>query len=225
MQDPLDPLNGGDPPGDPMLDALERSIENPQGFEDPLAGPDRPLMDELGQLLGAVEASIENTPPLVPGVSETQGVNGPNPSEDDPLDVETAPSLDDMVLPEIADDAGAVLPPAASLEISEGSSPRFTPAGSKAPRTIGRGGRGTRGLAPRRRTYFGGRRTGAGSSSTHRYCSESREIIDEQQCESCDKYRHWPDGTDEEPRECWYDWEESRLLRQGEDDGNVGDAP
>ena len=220
-------MNGGDPLGDPMLDALERSIKDPPGFEDPLAGPDRPLMDELGQLLGAVEANIENTPPLAPGVSETQGVNGPNPSEDDPLDVETAPSLDDMVLPEIADDAGAVLPPAASLEISEGSSARSTPSGPKAPRTIGRGGRGRRGsgLPPQRRTLGGARRTMANSHRGQRYCPESREIIDEQQCESCDKYRHWPDGTDEEPRECWYDWEESRLLRQGEDDGNVGDAP
>ena len=62
--------------------------------------------------------------------------------------------------------------------------------------------------------YGSGRRgsTGARASQNMRFCFECHERIDEQQCESCEKYRHWSDGTDEEPRECWYDWQSKSIL-------------
>jgi hypothetical protein len=42
--------------------------------------------------------------------------------------------------------------------------------------------------------------------------------VDLEQCESCEKYRHWPEGTDEEPRECWYDWQDSQAFTEDERD-------
>jgi len=61
-------------------------------------------------------------------------------------------------------------------------------------------------------------RTGASISRTTRFCPESHEIINEQSCESCEKYRHWPEGTDEKPKECWYDWQDRQSFDECEDD-------
>lgn len=49
--------------------------------------------------------------------------------------------------------------------------------------------------------------TGARGGGSSRICPESNELINFEQCGSCEKYRCWPDGTGEEPRECWYDWQ------------------
>jgi hypothetical protein len=227
VQDPLDPLNGQDPLDDPMLDAVERSIEDPAGFRDPSAELDQPHMDELGRLLGQVEHSIETTPPSLTG---TRGLDGPDVvglGADEHMDGDAAPARNGGGSEEEQEDKGSPrqdsLPviPMGRLFHPTHRSPS-TPAPS---RQRGDAGSGARGLPPKRRTYFGGRRAGTKSGSTRRHCPDTRETVDLEQCESCNRYRHWPDGTDEEPRECWYDWEESRLLRQGEDDGNVGDAP
>ncbi|MBN2137562.1 MAG: hypothetical protein JW720_07140 [Sedimentisphaerales bacterium] len=40
-----------------------------------------------------------------------------------------------------------------------------------------------------------------------RFCPDISELVAKENCEYCDKYRHWPEGTDDEPKECWYDWE------------------
>lgn len=66
MEQPPNPLDNQNPLDDPLLDALERSIENPPGFVDPLAEHDEQFMDDLAQLSDKLEASIENTPPLAP---------------------------------------------------------------------------------------------------------------------------------------------------------------
>jgi len=51
-----------------------------------------------------------------------------------------------------------------------------------------------------------------------RYCPEIFEIVSEQDCQACEKYRHWPEGTDDEPRECWYDWKANQPLADSEED-------
>jgi hypothetical protein len=40
-----------------------------------------------------------------------------------------------------------------------------------------------------------------------RLCPQTGEFIDEGKCEECEYYRHWPEGSEEEPRECWFDWQ------------------
>ena len=64
---------------------------------------------------------------------------------------------------------------------------------------------------------------------TRRYCPATHELIDLEDCQSCEKYRHWPAHTDEEPSECWYDWQ---VRVDGEDDvdsrevkGALSDCP
>ena len=63
MQDPQDPLRQQYPMDDPFLDPLERSIENPPGFHDPMAQPDELFMDDQARMLGALEASIVDVSP------------------------------------------------------------------------------------------------------------------------------------------------------------------
>jgi hypothetical protein len=60
------PLNNTNPMEDPLLDALEHSIVNPLGFTDPLVVNENPLMDDLAIQLDAIEAGIENSPPIPP---------------------------------------------------------------------------------------------------------------------------------------------------------------
>lgn len=52
-----------------------------------------------------------------------------------------------------------------------------------------------------------------------RFCFEDLDIIDRKTCQSCDEYRHWPEGTHDEPRECWHDW----RLRQPIDESHEDD--
>ncbi len=37
---------------------------------------------------------------------------------------------------------------------------------------------------------------------------ETHRFANEEQRQDCDKYRYWPKGTDEEPKECWHEWQE-----------------
>ncbi|MCP4261029.1 MAG: hypothetical protein GY774_26485 [Planctomycetes bacterium] len=60
--------------------------------------------------------------------------------------------------------------------------------------------------------------TGAKASHNMRICPENHESINEQKCQSCEKYRRWPEGTDEEPQECWYDWQTQPLHDESEKD-------
>ena len=204
---PDDPL---EPPDDPMLDALERSIEGPGGLHDPLADPHPGEIDPLGRMLGRLEEHLENAemaspltglhqeglaPDLIIGVPPD-----PIPPDKDLVTPEPAlpeqyPSLDSM-LPAPPEDTGYRMPPA---------SPPL-------PRPRRGGGTGRRGS---RRTHRG-RITGRApdvakrSRSSTKYCPEQGEMVDESQCENCDKYRHWPEGADEHPKQCWHDWQASK---------------
>ncbi len=84
--------------------------------------------------------------------------------------------------------------------------------------------RGQLRLGGRRRHLF--RRRGSDTlrrrvvrrQGNRRFCPESHEVINVRECESCEKYRHWPQGTDEEPRECWYDWQGKPPSNETDED-------
>jgi len=208
MQDPLnplenqDPLNNTNPMEDPLLDALENSIKNPPGFVDPIAERDELLMDDMARQLDQVEASIENTPRIAPDPDVVDDNEGPVGSE-------TPAMPEDFGTPEIEEmlDGGTLgsskQSAAPDSSISSTRSSQLTP---KPPLSRSGGSRG-RGGHPFRR-HGSGRHGSTGARAGHnmRICPENHESIDEQKCESCEKYRQWPEGTDEEPRECWYDW-------------------
>jgi len=219
MQDPLnplenqDPLNNTNPMEDPLLDALENSITNPPDFVDPIAECDDLLIDDLARQLDQVEASIENTPRIS---SEPDVVD----DNEDPVGFETSAMSEGFGTPEIEEmlDGGTFGSSeqfaAPDLSINSTSSSKLTPK----PPLSGSGGRRGRGGHPFRR-HGSGRHgsTGARASHNMRICPENHESIDEQ-CESCEKYRRWPEGTDEEPRECWYDWQMKPPPDESEED-------
>ena len=212
MTNPLDPLANSDPFDDPMLDALERSIENPPGFHDPLAEQDSIHQDNLCNRLDALEAHIENAFPLPPvPVINDVGSNGsqdnaPVDGDFDPAD-STEP-MDNITVFEPYPEKYGTFESAPTLP-QEGLSRTLppNPPGLPIPRKGGGSGRKGRNI-PRYLTPLP-RLKGRvfGTVPSERYCPESHERIDTRQCESCEKYRHWPDGTEEKPRECWYDWQ------------------
>jgi hypothetical protein len=78
----------------------------------------------------------------------------------------------------------------------------------------------TRAPGPAGRRPIGGR---TGSRPTTRcLCPDTLEPIVEKDCESCEKYRHSPERTDEEPRQCWYDWQ-GRVSEEHDADAYDGD--
>ncbi|MFB0553067.1 MAG: hypothetical protein ACETWQ_07105 [Phycisphaerae bacterium] len=230
MEDPLNPLenqnplDNTNPMDEPLLDALEYSIENPPGFVDPLAERDELLMDDLATQLDAVEAGIENTPsmPPEPGPREA-GVD----KDGDESDVQG----EEPVTPEVAGPTENVESSEATVEQYgrfQGSPPRpqegsahMTPPNPPGLRRPHKGSSrtGRRKGPPRRRHTRGAGKLVISRQNT-RYCPESHEIIYEQKCESCEKYRHWPEGTDEEPRECWYDWQARPPSDECDDDSD-----
>jgi len=213
--------DGSAPLDDPLLDAIERSIEDPSGLTDPLLHGPHPGMDDLAFQLDQVEASIEGAPHIVPG-------SGPAPDEVEmPLDAEDLSGLDAGPFEEAID---ALLGSAENPEILEDShlankdgwvsrapDDRGAPRGSSHPRS-----RSGRGRAADRRVHSGMRsragrfrprgRTGIRIVDGSRICPECHELMTEEDCRECDKYRHWPEGTEEEPRECWYDWQERQSF-------------
>ena len=226
MEEPLNPLEGPDPLDpldDPLLDALERSIENPPGFGGPLAGEAEPYMDGLGSLLGSLETNIENARPI-PTIPQ-RGGEDPWEAPDLPTDESGNP---DPLLPEAndglaekADDAGIIAQgPIGPVTQDAMQRPMHPVSGPRqAPRGRGGGGRRAGGFPFGRRKP--GTHTMAGTGSPTRVCPESKDLIDKEQCESCDKYRCWPDGTNEEPRECWYDWQ--RIQQFADSDEDIGE--
>lgn len=61
----------------------------------------------------------------------------------------------------------------------------------------------------------------SGKNSRPRFCPETRKLIDEQKnCQYCEKYRHWPEGTNQEPRKCWYDWQMERNKNKTDHDSD-----
>jgi hypothetical protein len=200
-----------------MLDAVERSIETPAAFQDPLVQQPLPPIDGVGRMLGALEASIEY--PLATALDARIAQELLQPS----LPVDDV-GQDDLLAAAEEVGAKAKVPDpvsertAAPQALPEGPS-RQVP--QPAPRDLSAGHRvgASRGSSePRHSGYSPRGRAGTGATSNHLYCPESRESVDPQECKSCDKYRRWPEGTQEEPMECWHDWETRRALREAEED-------
>ena len=221
MQDPQDPLRQQYPMDDPFLDPLERSIENPPGFHDPMAQPDELFMDDQARMLGALEASIVDVSPnnlprdsSIPSAHDIGSeIAATDPTTPELGEQEQSLPLDNTTPSETINDAYGSFDTSPPLP-REGSS-HTPPPNPPKPRMLRRGtggGRGRKSISiPQRNPSRFGRAT-AGLSV--RYCRESLEIIDKQQCEDCEKFRNWPDGTDNEPRECWYEWLIAESLRQ-----------
>lgn len=234
----VDPLNPADPPtppdgpdsmDDPLLDALERSIEQPSGFSDSLVQNPEPAMDDLACQLSQLEDSIEKAPVVPPGVGGMPGMlnESPDPNE--------LPGTEMLPLEESEEGflglEGRLEDSNDALKTSQGDltssdpevrSPRVCRSRSSAksgPRGSGRSNRSRPGL----RSRIGGSRprgrTMIRLARDSRICPDNHELVPKEACRSCDKHRHWPEGTDEEPEECWHDWQDRREPGdQGEDE-------
>jgi hypothetical protein len=204
MEQPPNPLDSQDPLDDPMLDALERSIENPPGFVDPLAEHGEQLMDSLAQQLDKLEASIENTPPLAPESDAVMDGDEATVLDDESATSEASSLVEGHEPPETIDDQTS---PPPDLQDPSANTPKPIQRPRRPPRRGGGSSRRKRGLLFKKRIPRLSGRTVPGRNWNIRFCPESRERIDEKRCKSCEKYRHWPEGTKEESRECWYDWQ------------------
>jgi hypothetical protein len=212
MEDPLkppenqNPLDSDEPLVDPLAGASERSIRNPPGFTDPLTERDEVFMDDLAKQLDQLEASIENASPKRPESEVAKKRKKPDSQEDTSITplpaTETWGTFDTS--PPLPQEGSAHTPPPNPPLLK----PPLKGGGSIRPR---------RSLPPK--VHFPGRPI-VGASSNLRYCPESLELIDKQKCESCEKYRHWPEGTNEEPRECWYDWQMEEPGDETDDDSD-----
>lgn len=85
----------------------------------------------------------------------------------------------------------------------------------------GSGHAGRRKGLPKSRRTRGKTGLSIGSQMT-RYCPETQEVISNDKCDDCEKYRHWPEGTDDEPRECWHDWQEKPPSDDFDSDSDDG---
>jgi hypothetical protein len=213
-----EPLNNQNPMDDSTLDDLERSIENPPGFMDPLFGQDEQLMDDLAKRLDAVENSIENAPPLQAESELIEQEIEPDICDDEAAESEEMSSAEDYERSEVQDISESEQP-SDSLD----SSVDKTDVRPHLPELPGR----RSGNIPRRRGYplkrpfsrrVGNARVRKGSNL--RLCPETHELIDQQKCQSCQKYRHWPGGTNEEPRECWHDWQAEQPSDESDEEGD-----
>lgn len=212
------PLDKQNPLEDPLLDALEQSIENPPGFVDPLAG-DNQFMDELASQLDQVEASIENSPPLLPEPAVSSDEDELNARTDE---LETASPPEEQESFETMNELEGTIQnlPSFDSQDSDIDEHMFKQPMSKPKRRGGRTG------LKRRSKYLFKRLTvkRAGSlisrrNSQPRFRPENHKLIDKQKCESCEKYRRWPKGTNEEPEKCWYDWQ-AKASGDKPDDGD-----
>ena len=221
MPDPLNPLNSPDPLDDPMLDAVERSIENPPGFEDPLAERDDIFMDGLGKQLCALEDNVENSPSMVPMAPPAGGP---------PVDLsayrlpneETDPLTNDNATPAATHEEFGTF--ASRPPLPEDGLTRTPPPNPPESRMLNRGG----GAARRKKRLPVQRDARSRKGPTmirpnDHYCLETHEIINSHLCEDCEKLRHWPEGSTEDPRECWYDWQAARSAT-GSDEGEGHDG-
>jgi len=219
MEQPPNPLDNQDPLDDPMLDALERSIENPPGFVDPLVeyGQNEQLTDDLAKQLDQVEAGIENTPLM----KRKPDLVRDSDKEDEEEDEKRPPPSETYEPPRMKEEVWGTFE--SSPPIPQEGSAR-TPPPNPPMQTFLHGGRtGIReGRGPQVTRYIGGRPGRIrGGISKLRFCPESREAVDEEKCESCEKYRHWPTSTKDEPRECWYNWQAKQNLGESDDDSDA----
>lgn len=208
LENPGDTFGNEGPLGDPLLDAFERSIENPPGFTDPLGESDEPLMDDLARQLDAVEASIEKSAQIIPEPDIVDG-NMPHVPPGDKFDNScgTLPEDDSESYEDVeelekgSDDPQSLIFQSQFTIVASPDQSTLTPH----LRDTGSGTRHGEGLLFKQ--HISRASTGTKGGGSGRVCPDSNELIDVPQCESCEKYRYWPDGTDEEPRECWYDWQ------------------
>jgi len=223
--DPANPLNplglpGAVPDplqlGDPMLDALEQSIQNPPGFVDPLLEQDGLFMDDVAKRLDQVEASTENPSPSL--LLPVEQIGGATPVVDqDHTSMHTGLSEEDAKTPEAEeeDELSNTRPPdspkAAPLRHDLVREPPFT-------LKSGDGGHGGHREPSARTASAGGRFTKTRGSSGTRFCPDTSYSVDKKDCQDCDKYRHWPEGTEKEPRECWHDWVATPKLDRRRDE-------
>lgn len=213
------PLDNQNPLEDPLLDALEQSIENPPGFVDPLVENDSQFMDGLAKQLDQVEASIENTPPLPPKSEMPKDENELNAQDDELTALEATSLSEEHESLEAMNDSDETLQ--SSQSASQDSSEDRTNPNRKLPRLrrqqqLGRSRKRVALIFKRPVSGRTGRVIPVKGRDT-RICPESREFIYEKECKSCKKYRHWPEGTNEEPRKCWYDWQREETNDEADD--------
>ena len=246
-----DPLEEADPLDDPMLDALERRMMRPPGSEDPLACADDQFVDANGRMLDALEASIEDGPPVF-SVEESRPLEDPLARADAPLADGTGMMTDPIeggtekglpTFPNGDDDLDNSEAPAMSPSLlrrqkrDKSDQLPVDPRGDARPSAAGeRPHRGTSGGGSRRHVQPRSHGSGAGRpgappisrglgrasagirGSQKRLCLDTRDLVDVDVCDSCDRYRHWPEGTDEEPRECWHEWHLCQTADGFDDD-------
>jgi len=166
------------------------------------------FMDDLAKQLDAVETSIENSSPIsAPDAVEDNDADDILSQADELSDPEHIQQVDkEEDEPEPAALVSDPIQPKPLANQSSKGAPLSKPTGDK---------RFFQGLKSPGRTVAHGRTKASGSSGM-RICPGSHELIDTEKCNDCDKYRHWPQGTNEEPKECWYDWQN----RQTDDDSD-----
>jgi hypothetical protein len=215
------PLDDPDPMDDSLLNALEHNTLYPTGFMDPLAKYDHMFMDDMGRQLQNLEAGIDGSLPVFDmpdigknGLSVQSGNAGILEPSLPPGDFKPSETVNN--LQNVSQNPTPSIPRYSSDEaiFSRNQLP------PKSRRRGGGCGRKKQGFPFRKSIAKQGGRTSVGMSSNLRYCFESHELIDKGTCESCGKYRHWPQGTNEEPRACWYDWQPtwSHNKEETEDD-------
>jgi hypothetical protein len=217
-----DPLNDTNPRGDPLLNALEHSTEYPTGFMDPWTKYDYTFMDDIGKQLQNLEASIDNSLPVfeIPDLGKNDNKGNVQNVNFDILEPSLPPG--DIKPSETINDLRSVIQNPSS-PVPQGSYNSTLGENQSLPRLRHGGGgcgRKKQGLPFKRNTVRQSARTNARVSCDLRYCVDSYELVDKETCESCEKYHHWPEGTDEEPRECWYAWQLSRFHQDEADDDN-----
>jgi hypothetical protein len=225
--DPVDPLNplglpGSAPDplqlGEPMLDALEQSIVNPPVFADPLLEQDRPFIDDVAKRLDQIEASIEPRPLPLPLPSEQIGGATPVIDQEGHASAQPGGSEEEEAkTPEAEeeDQLREIRPPDSQKAVP------LRPELSREPPFALRSGDGGHGghREPSARTASaGGRFTKTRGASGTRFCPDTSYSVDKKDCQDCDKYRHWPEGTEKEPRECWHDWTATPKLDRRRDE-------
>lgn len=210
MQNPLNPSNNQPPPDDYMLDALERSIEKSRSLPDPLMANQNFLIDKISRQLDQVEASIENTPSILPKFAIANDWILLNAQNSEIGILETTLPIEDFGASANLNGIGQVSQNDSKQVVSQNPSTTSTRQDSGG---IRRHDNTAKGYKP----LYGGR-TNVQSGISLRHCPENHEIVDVETCESCEKYRHWPEGTNEEPRECWHDWQVTQFCNSEESD-------
>jgi len=60
-------------------------------------------------------------------------------------------------------------------------------------------------------------------SGQQRYCYDAQDIVPLSQCDSCDKFRNWSEGSQAELRQCLHDWSEVQRTEEFRQDADLND--